>query len=58
MERGLSMKRIDRACWDSLDADQRREYIREAMFLHRVYRLPASQAMGIVRRMVRIGSWK
>jgi hypothetical protein len=58
MERGLSMKRIDRACWDSLDKDQRREYIREAVFLHRVYDLPASHAVGTIRRMVRIGSWK
>jgi hypothetical protein len=49
---------IDRACWASLTDDQRREYRTEAMWLHRVYRMRPSTAVGIIRRMVRVGSWK
>lgn len=49
---------IDRACWNSLDRWQKSEYRKEAMFLHRVYRMAPAQAVRHVRRMVRIGSWK
>lgn len=48
----------DREAWASLDAFQRSEYRKEAMFLHHCMGIVPKAAVGIVRRMVRIGAWK
>lgn len=52
------LKQVTRALWESLDKYQRSEYRKEAMHLHAVYGLSPQQSVGVIRRMVRIGSWK